>query len=165
MPIKKTGDWDRVRRLIADISPEMQKARQQSLQRFGLKLETITKKHISAQDLGWVPLNSKYLATKVRKGYSENILVMSSTYFKSITSWVQGGICYTGVTREMREDDGTLIADIAKIHEFGSISGTISARPLWVPSFAEAIAWHIKSNQPARIFARNIKALYGDLKI
>jgi len=160
---EKTGDWEEVKRVIASISGNMQMARKTSLMRFGLKAEGIAKKHISAQDLPWKPLKAATIRRKSNAGYSTNILTETSTYFRSITSYVVGETAYAGVKRDVKEDDGTLVADIAKLHEYGSLSGKIPARELWLPTFEETVTWHIKSNQPAKIFVDIMKNQFPKL--
>lgn len=158
---RKVGDWDKVQGLVGNIGKEMIEARDTSLKRFGLKAEKIAVTHISLQDLHWQPLSPKYLAEKIREGYSENILVRTSTYFQSITSWVEKETAYAGVKRDVVDKDGQLVADIAKLHEYGSKSGAIPARPLWQPTFDEVLKWHKLENMPEKIFLKNIKSRYG----
>lgn len=163
MGIQKVGDWEKVERLINNIKPEMVASKNLSLKRWGLKAEAVAKKHISMQDLNWVQLKPETLATKLRKGYSENILVQTSTYFQSITSWQDATInntVYAGVKKQARGKDGEIIADIAATHEYGSKSGRIPARPLWQPTFDEVVRWHFASNTPEKIFAQRIKRFY-----
>lgn len=155
--MKKIGDWIKVGRLVANIGGEMKKAQQESLRNFGMKVERIAVEHMSSQDLGWRRLKPATLARKIRKGYSENILIETSTYFQSITSWVDGDKVQAGVKRGVREASGIEVADLAAIHEFGSRSGNIPARPLWQPSFEEALAWHRIHNSPVTIFMNKIR--------
>lgn len=165
MPVKKTGDWATVKQLIASLGGEMKIAREQSLMRWGLKAEAIAKQHISNQDLGWKPLKARYLAGKIRQGYSNNILVRTGTYFRNITSYVVKDSAYAGIKRGLKDAEGNDTVSIAKVHEYGSLSGRIPARPLWKPTFIEVFEWHRKSNQPARIFAQNIKRKFPKVKI
>ena len=162
MAFKKIGDWEKVERLIKAIKPEMVAAKNQSLMRWGLKAEGIAKKHISMQDLNWKPLKPETLAAKIRKGYSENILVATSSYFQSITSWADlpNNTVYAGVKKEARDEEGNVIADIAKVHEYGSLSGRIPKRELWGPTFEEVMVWHFDKNTPERLFAERIKKYY-----
>lgn len=130
----------------------MDKARQASLTRWGLKAEQIAVDHMSKQDLGWKALNPQYLAAKIRKGQSELTLIATSSYFQSITSWVSGDTALAGVKRGVLDENGVEVANIAKIHEFGA-----GARPLWQPTFKETMAWHYKENTPAMLFMEQIK--------
>jgi len=157
MEFKKVGDWKRVERLIGRIDNEMRKAQMLSLKRFGLKAEAIAKTHISRQDLNWQELTPEYLEKKVREGKSENILVATSSYFQSITTYVLVDTVYSGVTRKAINKDGKIIADIAKVHEYGSKSGGIPARPLWKPTLQEVMLWHAKVNTPEMYFMKAIK--------
>ncbi len=160
MSIKKTGDWTKVGFVIANLAVEMNKARQICLKRWALKAEGLALGHMSKQDLGWVSLNPKTLAAKIRKGHSENILIATSSYFQSITSWVDEsqGIAYAGVKKQAKSSDGEVLADIAKTHEYGSDAANIPARPLWQPVFTETMAWlKTSGNNPAQIFMKNIK--------
>ena len=59
----------------------------------------------------------------------------------------------------MSSDGKTILADIAAVHEFGSQSGNIPARPLWQPSYKEAVEWHEKNNDPRDIFMKKLRRL------
>ena len=156
--IRKVGDWDKVTRLIGALSKEMENARKVSLKRWGLKAEGLAKKHISNQDLGWEELSPTTLANKIRKGFSDNILVATSDYFQSITSWSDDQYAYAGVKKRATNSEGVEIADIAATHEFGSRSGNIPARPLWRPVMEETMEWYVNSDSRVdEIFMKNIK--------
>lgn len=163
MAIQRVGEWERVASLIDNLELEMQKARVQSIKQWVLKAEGLAKKHIRSQDLGWAALKPATISAKIRKGYSENVLVATSSYFQSITSWVDISTMtgYAGVKKTAKGPNGEEIADIAATHEFGSIAGGIPARPLWQPVFKETMEWYEKSaSRPAIIFMNNIKK-YG----
>lgn len=161
--MRRIGDWKRATALIGNLGREMIIARQQFLARWGLKAEQLAVRHISKQDLGWAPLSASYLAQKVREGHSELILVQTSTYFQSITSWADDMTAYAGVKKDVKYgDDDTEVADIAATMEYGSEDGTIPARPLWKPVMQEMQAWAgKKENRPEGIFLKNIKMRYG----
>jgi hypothetical protein len=134
----------------------MRKAQEMSLKRWGLKAEAVSKGHISKQDLGWVPLAPATLTKKITADpkQSENILIATSTYFQSITSWVTDDTAWAGVRRGVRTKDGEVeLGLLAAVHEFGSDDGRIPARPLWKPTFEETTVWHAKNNQPVMHFA------------
>jgi hypothetical protein len=126
--------------------------------RWGLKAEALAKGHMSAQDLGWKPLKPQTIKTKVKKGYSENILMMTTSYFQAITTIVKGDTAFAGVKRGSKHSKGGDLTSIAAIHEYGSNS--TPARPLWKPVFTEAMAWTTKSNNPADILITNLQAKY-----
>jgi len=136
-----TGDWKAVEALIKVLKNEAEIASNQALAQAGLKAEAIAKTHISKQDLNWTPLKASTVAAKVKKGQSENILVATSTYFQSITSWHTKGKAYVGIKKQVVEEDGSLVADIARTLEYGSVTRNIPERPLWQPTMAEVIKW------------------------
>lgn len=163
MPVRKTGDWDKVAKLVGNLAYEMQQSSIISLKRFGLKAEGTAKQHMSSQDLGWAELKPATLAAKLRKGLSNNILIATSDYFQAITSWVDEPeyTVYAGVTKVAKNRDGDVIADIAAVHEFGSASGNLPARPLWQPTYKETMEWFMKGpNRPDAIYAQRIKKYY-----
>ena len=143
--MRKVGDWARVKLLIRNIGGEMRKARHDSLVRVASKVEAIAVSHITLQDLPWKRLKPATVSAKIRKGESENILVATSTYFQSITSYVDKDTAYVGVKKGVRYNDGKEIADIARLHEYGSRSGAVPARKLWRPSLEEGMEWAAKN--------------------
>lgn len=155
--LKKIGDWNKVKELCSILGQEMQKAEDICLQRFALKTEALAKTHMSTQDLGWKRLKAATIARKVRRGESENILIATSTYFQSVTSWVDNGTAYAGVKKTVTYGDGEKVENIAKLHEYGSKNGNIPARPLWKPTWDEAMVWLVQSNSPVDIFMKRIQ--------
>ena len=139
MGIKKTGDWARVKNFIRNLNGELSGAQDDWITRVTLYAEAQAVKHISTQDLRWTPLKPATIAAKVRKGQSEDIYVATSTYFQSITSYAKNGKGYVGVNKTATYADGMKVSDIAKLMEFGG--GSMPARPLWQPTFKEALAW------------------------
>lgn len=156
----KVGDWEKATLLIKNLKQEIEDAHIKSLQRFGLKMESVVLNHISKQDLGWKPLDPKYLSQKVKKGLSENILVATSDYYNSIQSWVDKSkkVAYIGVKKGKKDKEGNEIGHIARVHEFGSSSGRIPARPLWKPSYKKVKEWYFKSEHtPDKIVIKSLK--------
>ncbi len=141
MPLEKTGDWDVVGLLTANLSKEMKASQRIALKKVALKMEGTAKKHMARQDLGWEALKPSTIAQKARKGLSNKILIATSTYFQSIKSWVKGNTAYAGVNRKTTTEDGKVLADIAKIHEFSKTT----KRPLWKPTFVDAMRWYNKN--------------------
>lgn len=156
--IKRIGSWQKVGAIIQDLGKMAAESRTESLKKFGLKAEGLAKSHMSSQDLNWPALKSETLEQKKRKGQSENILIATSTYFQSISSWVSGDYVLVGVKKNAYSKDGkTVLADIAAVHEFGSPSRNIPERPLWRPTFKEVLEWHKKNNTPEQIFLKKLK--------
>jgi len=160
MGIVRTGDWNKVGNIVSNLSKIAVESRDIALKNFALKGEAVAKQHISNQDLGWVPLKVETINQKVKKGLSTNILISTSTYFQSITSKVVNKTAYAGVVRGVMSGDGkTQLVDIAPVHEFGSSSARIPARPLWKPTLQECLEWSVKNNNPAKIFMDKLKRL------
>lgn len=161
--MKRIGDWEKVTALISNLQEEMVKAQITCLKHWGLKAEALAKKHIQDQDLPWAPLKPATLSEKIRKGYSENILVATSSYFQAITSWVDTDkmSATAGVKKTAQGKNGEQLADVAAVHEFGSQTAKIPARPLWQPTFEETMRWFEKSDsRPGIILMKNLKK-YG----
>ena len=159
MSLEKDGDWEKVTNLVTHLQEEMTKAQNIALKRIALYAEGKAIKHISNQDLGWEPLKASTISAKVRAGYSENILVRTSTYFQAITSYVKDDIAYAGVKITSKYANSEEVANIAAIHEFGSNDANIPARPLWGPTLKDTVnATKIRKDlNPTEIFLKNIK--------
>jgi hypothetical protein len=154
----KIGDWRKVKLITNSLRKIFVNAQTLSLKRFGLKLEDIATGHINKQDLNWAPLNPAYLASKIRRGDSEQILVATSSYFQSITSYVKADSVFAGVKKGKRGENG-LIEDYAKLLEYGSEAMSLPERPLWRPSFTEVMLWHVKNNMPEIYVMQKLKAM------
>ena len=160
MSFTRIGDWTRAGKIVNALRNEAIKSREIALKRMGLSAEKIAKGHISAQDLKWTALTPKYKAQKVRKGMSENILVATSSYFQQITSWTSDGTVYVGVKKVARNRAGQELANIAAVHEYGSVTANIPARPLWKPTLSEikeVIAKNPNFYSPAHIFQERLR--------
>lgn len=153
--IKLIGSWNAINAITANLERLGKEAMKEGLAKTGLYAEGRAKGHISKQDLGWKPLNQAYADSKAKKGLSNSILVSTSAYFQSITSYVQGNVAYVGVKKVARDKDGKQIANIAAIHEFGSDKANIPARPLWQPTIKETEKW-LKKNGFDKILLRKI---------
>ncbi len=157
---RKVGDWNGVLMAIASIRGDMERARVMSLKHFGLKAEKIAVNHIRNNDLGWAPLDPKYKASKIKRGYSESIYVMTSTYIQSITSWVEGNKSYAGVKKDVthpKEGGGgsEKVYKIAAILEYGSEK--MPKRPLWQPTYKETLKWWRESATPLHFMGPKYK--------
>ena len=127
--------------LLENIEEEMRKALILTLHQVGAKIEAVAVSHIENQDLDWAPLSTAHLAYKERKGYSEKIYIMTSTYMMNITHKVKEDKLETdiGVMRGVATtEDGHDVADIAAVLEYGKEGFTNftapPARPLWRPA-------------------------------
>lgn len=161
--IKRIGDWRNALALVANLNNDMERARKITLKRVGLYAEGKAKKHMSKQDLKWLPLKPRTITAKVRRGESEKTLIATSSYFQSITSWVKKDKVLIGVKRNVVNRKGQVIANIARVHEFGSSTRNIPARPLWKPVLKETVKFMGKSKDlnPSYVFLNIIKQKYG----
>lgn len=134
--IKKTGDWNAVTGMLNGLQKEIEIAAQQTTMQIGLHAEGLARKHMTNQDLGWHELKARTITVKSKRGGSDLILVDTSSYFQSITSWFDKakGVAYVGIKKTVKNEDGEEIADIAKVHEYGSVVRNVPARPLWQPT-------------------------------
>ena len=148
----KFGDWDVAVRDSGNMAQTIDTSLRQTLQQVSLKAEQMAVKFVSEQSLQWEPLSRQYMDRKAREGLSDKILIATSTYFQSITSKTDGMTGFAGVLKQVKSKDGESVADIAQVHEFGSIARNIPPRPLWTIVFKEMHRW-LKKNQ---IFARNV---------
>lgn len=168
--ITKIGDWPAFARLAANLTKELENARILSLRRWGLKAEAIAKTHLSTQDLAgttWAPLSSRHISFKSRKGYSLHTLVMTSTYFQNITTWVDKpqGAVYVGVkvgkVVKTGPSRGQELDRIARVLEYGYGPSNLPPRPLWEPTLNETMTWHVESrNRPGDLFLQAITLKY-----
>lgn len=153
--VKKTGDWNKVHRVVLNLDKDMRDARTVGLMQVALKAERIAVKHIQNQDLNWQGLESKTKAQKSRKGQSDNILIASTDYIQSITRFTTKNTAFAGVKKDTTNRSGDDIISIAAVHEFGSRD--IPARPLWKPTSKETEKWIRDKKLFASIAVKNIK--------
>ena len=126
---KKTGRWDLVGLLTANLDKEIEASNKTGLKQVGLIGEKLAQEHLSNQDLSWKPLGIATQERKKKKGQSDKILIATSTYFQAITSQTARNMAWIGVKKEVRNKDGEVVADIAAVHEYGSLARNIPARP------------------------------------
>lgn len=180
MSFTKTGDWAKASKVFKDLERKGKVAARKTLMQVGLKGEQIVVDHLQKQDLGWQALSPRYrlekmktTSKKVRKtkkglddkrykkgNVSEKILIRTSTYFSSITTFTKDSIAYVGVPKgkvyESAEGKRIEIANIAAVHEFGSAARNIPARPLFKPSREELKRWCSNNPQLAGAFIKDI---------
>jgi hypothetical protein len=139
MPVKLNG-FDDVQNFLSGLSAKINVANKTALMKIGLSAEKDAKATIRDQSENWAKLSPKYLAYKTstspkrkqQKRYSEKILIRTSSYFQSITSFVKDDKAYIGVTVSAKNSEtGQSIAEYARVLEYGSVSKNIPPRPLW----------------------------------
>jgi len=142
--IRKTGDWNKVRRNILSLPKSVPKIQREFLTQVGLKGQRIAVEKLSAKRNSDIkpPLSSEYQEQKKKQGYSNLTLVRTNTMRQAITlKVVKKDTVFFGVLRGVKHKNGEDLVNIAKIHEFGSPSRNIPARPLWKPTLEEVKKW------------------------
>lgn len=138
------GDWDGLIRRLQNFQHDLEIELGKTVKQTALLVESVATGHLRDQDLPWASLKSAYLERKKRgkgkasRSLSEKILIATGTYFQSITSYVEGLTAFVGVKRGVaREEDGTDVLELARIHEQGAPNANIPERSLWKPTFDE----------------------------
>ena len=133
-----TGDWDKLIAMLEGAGSKAQAEIKKATDLNGRLLEATMVGHFEAQGPGWASLNPAYLAFKLRRGLSENILEASGTLLQNIRyhpgDWQSG---FVGVLRGVTEANGVDVVNIAAVHEYGTKDGKIPARPFVAPTQAE----------------------------
>ena len=140
------GDWNKALALSKSMPEAIDHSLKQTMAKVTVKAERMAVKFMSDQSLKWPPLSKQYMNKKAREKLSNKILIATSTYFQSITSKVEGYNGLTGVFKQVKTKDGQNVADIAKIHEYGSIMRNIPPRRLWSVVFKDMNSWLKSSN-------------------
>lgn len=149
--IKKTGDWENVGLTLKGLKSRIHEGAKVAMVKAGLQMEKFAVKHIQAQDMGWKN-SPEWTERKKKLNLSEKVLVATSTYEQSITSFYKwDGSKFSvnaGVKKGVYEADGTEIANIAAVLEFGRKHKHLqheSKKPLWVPCEAFIFDWILES--------------------
>lgn len=130
----KFGDWAKVELMFAGAGRRFKKNVGRATGRNGRLLKGAIVSRIEDQKFS-LPLSPRYLAWKLKHGYSENILVLTGTLMSNIQfeqeSWVGGVVT---VTRHEPNKN----YDIGWIMEHGSRDGRVPARPFVAPGLEDA---------------------------
>lgn len=161
----KLYGFEQVRQFIDNLKNDIYQIMVEPMMQVGLKGEAIAKQHLRDQDLNWKPLSPTYLKWKTtkRKGkrrMSEKTLIATSSYFQSITTWADLKKAYIGVKRGVNNEEGQEIANIAKIHEYGSTKRNIPARPLWQPTLEELKSYVVAERPFVKAFMIYLRRKY-----
>ncbi len=135
-PLK--GDWNGLLRQLQGLPKQMTKHLREAVQGAAFYVESVAVEHLRDQDLPWEPLTERYLRWKLKRGYSEKILLRTGTYLRAIAvEEAPGGLgAFVGVRRGVARDrEGQDVVDIAGFHEQGTRH--LPARPLWEPTYQE----------------------------
>lgn len=136
--VRFEGPWEAVTKLLKDVDKVMAEASLEAARKSGLMAESIAKKKLGGQTENWAPLQERTKKRKEKKGQSDAILIATSQYFQTITTWDDGKKrVLVGVKRTARTREGEPLAEVAAVHEYGSRIRNIPARPLWGPTVKE----------------------------
>lgn len=142
----KTGDWAGFERMLSGIGESFKREVQKATNENGRILEKAIVGRIENQQ-GLKALSPLYLAQKIRKGLSEQILIATATLMQNIRykriAWNEGMV---SVNRKEAKHG----YDLGWIHEYGSRDGRVPARPFVEPGVKE-VADKIVANYEAAI--------------
>lgn len=155
------GKWKLMNNVFSGFKKDLQEIQKKTLMQIGLEAEKLAKKHITSQDLGWTALRERYKKRKIAQGKSEKILIRTSSYLQSITSWVMPPYAYAGVKKTAKNKDGESIADIAKTLEYGSVKMNIPPRPLWSVVLTETKQFAINDDTLAKVANKHYAEKYN----
>jgi len=155
-----TGDWAKARRILrvgkdGRLKNAIKIALRQEAEWF--RREVVV--GIRNQAPGGKQFKPLKPATIAAKG-SSKALIDSNTLRRSITrkTFDGGDKQFVGVLRTAREKNGSAVADIAAIHEYGAPKANIPARP-----FLQPVEDATGKDSPKRMLARVAILLGGDL--
>lgn len=146
----KIGDWEKLDRLLSGFGQRFKRNVRRATDKNGRLLESTVVGHFENQDLPWPSLTPGYRKRKIREGYSEQILIRTSTLSQNIRyhrqSWNEG---FVGVARNVMTSDGQSLVNIGAVHEFGTRDGRVPARPFVSPSLEECIPEMVRNWEDA----------------
>lgn len=133
--------------LLSQLEPLMRARLLLSLEQIGLILERgavlAIQNQIAPDGTTWEALQDWYVEWKRRKGFSDNIYIMSSSYQQAITHKTEGEseemAVIVGVMKDSgSEVNGEDIWKVAEVLEYGweQFNVRIPPRPLWTPLLA-----------------------------
>jgi len=133
LPVKRTGDWRLARELLQGAPARLNAATDRALRQEAQELrrevvEGITEQAPAGQALS--PLARFTLAKRrLRKFSGSKALIHNADLRNAITATVKNGEAFVGVPRKARGRDGSQLADVAKLNEFGSDPIVIPVTP------------------------------------
>lgn len=138
MGIEKTGDWDKLNRMLSQVGGKLKTNVRRATKQNAEDLIQAVSKAFDRQGPGWKSLKPGYAKAKARKGGHPGILddtgsMRGKGLSGGVIDWNEG---YVSVLRNV-PGKGSMV-NIAAVHEFGSRNGRIPARPFLMPA---AKAW------------------------
>jgi len=119
MTVVLTGDWKALDDIFKRLPRRVQKNIQLATSRNASTVVTKTKKIIRDQSENWPPLKPE---TIERKGSSKALIEHGDLLGSIKKTEVMETVFFVGALRTARNRDGTSLADIYAVHEFGSWS-------------------------------------------
>ncbi|MCG8419632.1 MAG: phage virion morphogenesis protein [Proteobacteria bacterium] len=130
MSIRKTGDWDKARRLLRSNSAQLNRAIGTALRQEAQLLRKEIIQGITRQAPGGESFERPSpltLAARQMKGRGgSKALLVRGDLRNSIAVIVRGDEAFIGIPRKARDKDGQPVIDVAQVHEFG-------ANPIVIP--------------------------------
>jgi hypothetical protein len=122
--VKRTGDWDRARRLITGMPERLERATDLALRQEAQLLRSQVVQGLTRQAPAGRPLEplaDNTLAARRLRGFGgTKALIRRGDLRNAITAIVREGRAWVGVPRKARGPDGASLADVAELNEFGS---------------------------------------------
>ena len=124
MNVRRTGEWDKARRLLAAGPSRLRDASEQLLHQEAQRLRSDIVRGITAQAPGGKDLKPPspltLAARRLKRRGGTKALVVRGDLRNGITAIVRGGQAFIGVPRKARDKSGRPLFDVAQVQEFGA---------------------------------------------
>jgi phage gpG-like protein len=136
----KTGDWAKVERMFSGIGARFKANVEAATKKNGVLLKTLVIQRFEQQGPGWAAHKPAYAKRKAMRG-REQILIDTGQLMGSISSvYVAYNEGFVGVQKGATSKGGQDMVNLAAVHEMGSPSRNIPARPFLAPAAKEGEA-------------------------
>jgi hypothetical protein len=126
------GNWTQVRQMMVSLPRFVQVLREKLASQIAQKYYDALTNHIRSQDLPLTPLNEWYKEWKAKKGLDTRILIATGELLDSIKIYDLGaGEKFVGVKGGKQHRGGIDMALLALVHEYGSVTRGVPARPAY----------------------------------
>lgn len=119
MSITLNGEWDKARKILANMDARYEKAVKKALSRCGIYLVGQIKRGIRNQKPGGKQYEPLHPFTIARKG-SSKAMIDDGDFLNAVTYRVTGNQVFVGVLKTAKDSDGKPLVNIAAVHEFGA---------------------------------------------
>ncbi len=137
MANEKTGDWAALDKMFAGVGDRFKKNIEAATKKNGVLIKTAVIQCFEEQGPNWAALSPAYAKRKAAMG-NEQILITTGQLMGSIsTSYPSYDQGFVGIQRGVMHKDTKGYAEmvnIAAVHEFGSPTRNIPARPFFAPA-------------------------------